>query len=284
MDIHKRYKRKDCAIGPLGFPQRDQAARVLEAQLKEAEKNGIGYKRAFIANKPTELQEGERADISIITSNVVDRDNEVVLASGADLKQFEANPVITWGHDYSKAPIGRAVWVKFEPTRSKAQYIKAKIEYAPQDSNPLADTAWQLVKAGFLKGKSIGFLPMEISPPSQKEIDKQPDLEGVRNVIRKWSLFEVAVATVPANPTALVESVAKGELILPDYLIEEMGLTMPQEDVVEFKLWDWDEQPEPQTKETLPQPKVTRRWRDVESKVLQSLTTENELMRKITGK
>ena len=282
--INDKYTRKGFCIGPLGFPMKETSARELEPQLKEAEKNGFEYKRSFISKQPDELQEGERADISIITSNSIDRDNEVVLANGADLKQFQENPVITWGHDYNKEPIGRAMWVKFDPTRKKATHIKAKIEYAPEGASELADMAWRLVKSGFLRGKSIGFLPMEISEPTQKEIDHQPSLQSVRNVIRKWSLFEIAVATVPANQDSLVESVAKGELILPDYMIEDLKLKMPQEDVVEFKLWDWDDQPEPQTKSKLPQPKVSRSWLDISSEALDGLTKESELIRKITGK
>jgi hypothetical protein len=259
--IHDRYKKKGLCVGPMGFPQKSEVARQLEAMLKQAEKEGMSYKRQFVTRLPLTVEDGERADISTISSIDVDRDGEVVLASGAELKQFQANPVVTFGHDYSIPPVGRAQWIKFEPTQATATSIKAKTEYAPEGLYDLADVTWGLVKAGFLVGKSVGFLPTELSPPTTKEIDAS---EGrwakVSRVIRKWTMYEYSVATVPSNPSSLVEAVAKGQLILPEYMRKAMGL----DDQVDCDLWEWDE-PEP------PMPKFSKAWRDIETEIFRKL-------------
>lgn len=279
--IHDKYLKKGLCIGPMGFPQREDSARILEAKLKEAERNGFSYKRNFVTRLPLSLDEGERADISVITTaDIIDRDSEIVVASGADLSHFQNNPVVTFGHDYSKPPVGRAMWVKFEPTRATATTIKAKTEYAPEGVYELADTTWQLVKHGFLKGKSVGILVEDISPPTQKEIDVSQGLWAkAERVIRKWSLFEYAVATVPANANALVEAVAKGELAISDDLVKALGLALPKdEDTIITDLWQWDE-PAPE----LPQPKHCRPWQEVEGELLKEIVSGNALLAKMKG-
>jgi len=261
--IHEKFKKKGLCVGPMGFPQKEESARILEEKIKRAEKDGLSYKRNFVTRAPLELEEGERADISIINTIDVDRDREVVVANGADLSQFQKNPVVTFGHKYDIPPVGRAMWVKFEPTRATAKHIKAKTEYAPEGLYELADTTWGLVKAGFLVGKSVGFMPEEVGPPTQKEVDQsEGKWANADRIIRKWSLFEYAVATVPANGHALVEAVAKGELNLPEVMVKSMGLLLPSsDDTIITDLWAWDD-PEPQT------PKYSKSLKAIEQSII----------------
>lgn len=266
--IHEKYKKKGLCVGPLGFPCKEATARQLESQLKESEKEGLSYKRQFVTTKPLTIEEGERADISVISTIDVDRDREIVLSSGADVSHFERNPVVTLAHDYKIPPVGRAQWMRFEPNRAKATHIKAKTEYAPEGAFEVADVVWNLVKAGFLVGKSVGFLPLEVSPPSQKEIDTtQGAWSKADRVIRKWMMFEYAVATVPANQSALVEAVAKGSFDLPDYLVKTLGLSLPEpeSETVTLDLWTWDD-PAP------PMPKYSKSWSETEAAILKSLS------------
>jgi len=263
--MHNKYTKKNLCLGPLGFPMRDQAARELEIKLRKMETQGLSYKRNFVTAKPLELNEGERADISVITTADVDRDHEVILTTGINLEEYQSNPVVTWGHDYSLPPVGRSLWMKFEPTKAKATSIKAKTEYAPEGLYDLADTTWNLVKAGFLLGKSVGMLPEEVSPPTQKEIDvSEGRWSSVKWVIRKATLYEYAVATVPANQNALVEAVAKGSLILPECMQKSLGLSVYE--VVDNDLWDWGE-PE----EEIPIPKYSKSWKEIEAEMVRRL-------------
>src|ERR1041384_6617430 len=54
------------------------------------------------AKTMTELSPGERADVSWITTEAIDRQKEVVLVDGFNDEQFKANPIVTINHDYTK--------------------------------------------------------------------------------------------------------------------------------------------------------------------------------------
>jgi hypothetical protein len=76
-------------------------------------------------------------------------------------------------------------------------------------------------------------------------------------------LFEIAVATVPANGNALVEAVSKGELILPEHVVKSLGLELKPkaepkaEPAIKCDCWVWDD---PQEK-PLPMPTFSRSWK-----------------------
>ena len=58
------------------------------------------YRHATVTKAPTELNPGERSDVSWITTESVDRTGEVVRARGMEDQQFQANPLVTLGHAY----------------------------------------------------------------------------------------------------------------------------------------------------------------------------------------
>ncbi len=81
--------------GPLGFPMLDRQARQLDTLLKALRKSKEhAYRKAVTAKAPTELNRGERSDVSWITTESVDRTQEVV-ARGMNDSQFAANPLVT---------------------------------------------------------------------------------------------------------------------------------------------------------------------------------------------
>jgi len=223
----------DCE-GPFGFPMPSALAKEVEAIAKTLPKEirDIGYqKRVTIA--PQDIAKGERADISLITSDAVDRDFEVMIPKGGDWSQFKRNPVVTFAHSYDQLPVGRALWVKPVKDDKQAGWL-AKTQYTerPEDWKDawFPDAVWHFVKSGDLPGKSIGFLPMDGSPPEEKEIKARPELASVRFVIRKWLAFEYAAAPVQSNPDAIVVAVGKAKeagLEIPSVIFEEMGLVIP---------------------------------------------------------
>ena len=195
--------------GPLGFPLREAVARKVEALLETQPKGPEWeYRRTGSAPTALELVEGERCDVSVISTPTLDRDREIVVASGIDLTQFRANPVVTFAHRYDELPVGRALWIKHEGDR-----LKAKTRYSPRPpewkGDWLPDAVWHMVKNGDLNGKSIGFLPLEGGPPTAEEIDRNPTWKAAKWVYRKSLLLEYAVAPLQSNPDALVESVSK---------------------------------------------------------------------------
>ena len=82
--------------GPLGFPMTDKAARAVETILRKLPSSKeYAYRKAMLPQAATELNPGERSDVSWISTQAVDRFNEVVLAGGMDDSQFAQNPIVT---------------------------------------------------------------------------------------------------------------------------------------------------------------------------------------------
>ena len=131
-----------------------------------------------------------------------DREGDIILASGWQLKEFKKNPVFMWAHNYEDPPIGKAIkaWI------SEGK-LKFHIQFADRDTYEFADTIYKLYKGGFLRATSVGFLPLESEPIEQKEGES-----GYHQSTKyiKQELLELSGVPVPANPNALAEAKAKG--------------------------------------------------------------------------
>jgi hypothetical protein len=221
------------AEGPLGFPMPDKLARALDALLKSLPRSPeYEYRHLVTAQAPTEVMPGERTDVSWISTEAPDRAGDVVIARGMNDGQFQANPIVTLGHAYYLPPVGRSLWRKRVSDGPRVG-IKAKTQYPPRPAAWPADNAWPpdqvlaLIQAGLLQGKSIGFLPLKVHTPDEQEIKKNDWPGDVRLVIDEWLLLEYACVFLPANQDALVESVAKGGLDLPDDFLRALGIDGP---------------------------------------------------------
>ncbi len=201
------------AEGPLGFPMIDKQARQLDAILKQLPGGKeFEYRKTVFAKAPTELNPGERSDVSWISTEAVDRYGHVVFAKGMNDSQFALNPIVTLNHDYSIPPIGRSLWRKVTKDGS-TRGIKAKTVYPPKPESwgpelwP-PDKVFTLVSAGLLNGKSIGWLPTKTHYSDAKESAQHGWPDGTL-VIEEWLLIEYAVGTIPVNPETVVDIVAK---------------------------------------------------------------------------
>lgn len=219
---------KGCTEGPLGFPMLDEDARELDDLLdKQPDGSEWEYRRAFQSKASTEIVTGERADISVITSDVLDRDREVVIPTGVNLGQFRKNPVVTFAHRYDDLPVGRAAWIR---TDRAANTIRAKTLYSTRpvewQGDWFVDAVWHLVQAGDLRGKSIGFLPLEGRSPTPDDLKARPELADARFIFSKVLLLEYAIAPVQSNQEALVEVVSKG--LVDKKTLAALGLEVPE--------------------------------------------------------
>src|SRR4051794_26446333 len=155
--------------GPLGFPLPDRQAQALDALLKTLPRTpDHEYRhREFppvlpgqdaggpAARAVTELNPGERSDVSWISTESPDRVREVVVARGMDDSHFRGNPLVTLQHAYHLPPVGRSLWrkrVKDGPVAG----IKAKTLYPARPESWPAASPWPpdqvltLVQAGLL--------------------------------------------------------------------------------------------------------------------------------------
>jgi hypothetical protein len=112
--LERRDERKDHSVeGPLSFPMPDRQARALDHLLKSLPStDDYAYRKAVLEAPPTELNTGERSDVSWISTESLDRCKEVVLSKGMNDSQFAANPLVTMGHSYWCPPVGRSLWRK----------------------------------------------------------------------------------------------------------------------------------------------------------------------------
>jgi hypothetical protein len=193
--------------GPLGLPMTDQMAKSLEAVLKTLPKEQRTLKRKAGIAENLELIPGERAEISLVSAESIDREGEVVLAKGMELRWFQKNPVVTFAHKYDELPAGRCQWIKKVDGGLKAKTVYPK---APEDwQGPwLPSAIWQLTKDKALNGKSIGFIATKMRPPSRDEAH----WKNAANVIESAILLEYAIAPIPVNQDAIVEAIAKGSV------------------------------------------------------------------------
>ena len=120
-----------------------------------------------------------------------DRDFEKVDPKGWNLKNYLANPVILWSHDYSIPAIGYAENVKAETV------LEGDIVFNDKEFDEFGWSIGQRVKAGTLRCGSIGFLAEEVEFLESK--DRECDL-----IFRKQELLEFSICCVPANPFARI--------------------------------------------------------------------------------
>ena len=231
--------------GPFGFPMPGDLAHEVESMVRtlpsecrnlidQAQSNGMGLPRMVVVPKATTFEEGERADISMITTEDVDHMDEVVLSGGVDLSAFQKTGMpVTWAHKYDQAPVGRALWVS-PGVRNYVKGLMAKTQYhvKPKDwqGDWFPDAVFHLVQNG-MNGKSIGFIPKEFREANEKEIEKRPELKG-KYVIPKWVMLEYAIAPIPCNPNAVVQSVAKAKELginIPSFVLNEAEIYVPGE-------------------------------------------------------
>jgi HK97 family phage prohead protease len=129
---------------------------------------------------------GERQIRVIASTPTPDRVKDVMLPEGCDLTHYRDNPIVLFNHD-PKTPIGTA------QVEVKNGRVEALITYAPAGASEKADEVCALSKSGVLNTVSVGFEPVEAEA-----------LRGGGERIKKWSLLEISIVSVPCNPDALV--------------------------------------------------------------------------------
>lgn len=130
----------------------------------------------------------------VLSSGVVDRHGEVIEQKGWRLENYIKNPVVLWGHDQSKFPIG-----KMENITNDGQ-LEGDVVFAYKE-NPDAQIAFELCAGGFLSSGSVGF--MNLKWMYDETTDTLTLLEN--------ELYEFSIVNVPANPQALAKAIGEME-------------------------------------------------------------------------
>lgn len=161
------------------------------------------------------IDEQEKTLTAYISTKSRDRMDESLVPDGADLRKFNKNPVVLFGHDYSQPPIGKALW-----TKKDSKGIISKMKFA---DTAFANDIFKLYKDGYMNAFSVGFLPTEWE-----------DGDGQKTASRtytKWELLEYSAVPVPANPEALTLALQKG--IITDTtkdILDQVAINEPDPD------------------------------------------------------
>ena len=148
-----------------------------------------------------EYLEGYEARVAtfIISTEDVDRDSDIVKQAGIDKDDYMKNPVIMFAHNSRSLPIGATlkVWQSNKQTKALALIYDDRV-----DSTGLSETIFRMVKAGALRGASIGFSTKEARYPTDDEI-KQYKMDPWGVIFEKVSMHEWSICSIPANQNAL---------------------------------------------------------------------------------
>jgi antitoxin component of MazEF toxin-antitoxin module len=218
----------------------DAAMKSIPADAMDRYKTAIGgqdvagYARRVVTPKGMDFAAGEQSDVSIITSEAIDHDEECVLAGGLNFDVFNKNPTVPWCHDYEQPPVGRALWVAKAKTETGPAW-KAKTRYTPMPEGHQGEwfpsIVFHFVKEGDIKGKSIGFIPTSIRKPTEEEKSLRPALKDLGYIIDKSLVLEYSVCPLGCNPEALVDSVGKMKskgLTIPTAFMKMLGIHIPE--------------------------------------------------------
>ena len=159
---------------------------------------------------------GERSVLFTISKEVVDRDGDILRASGVDFSNYMKNPVFLSFHNSREFPLGKVTKFWVEGNEVKAIVYFPTLEELATDPNnasekaKLVDFTYHCYKTGMLNAVSVGFIPIEW-------IETENGYD-----ILKWELLEFSAVAVPANQDAIAQAVKSfGNDFAKSFITEE---------------------------------------------------------------
>ncbi|WP_421930147.1 phage major capsid protein [Nitratireductor rhodophyticola] len=151
--------------------------------------------RAYSLLEVKEMDDDARVIRGIASTPSPDRMDDVVLPEGASFKL----PIpLLWQHNHDQ-PIGHV---------TEASVTKNGIEIVAEIAKGVSDEidrAWKLIKAGLVRGLSIGFRGLKT--------EQIPNSWGV--IFEAWEWLELSAVTIPANAEASITSIKKFDIGAP---------------------------------------------------------------------
>jgi HK97 family phage major capsid protein/HK97 family phage prohead protease len=149
-------------------------------------------KRAYSVLTVKAVNDEERVIEGIASTPSADRMGDVVEPMGA---KFALPMPLLWQHQADK-PVG---FVEFaEPTKRGIPFRARLASVAdPGAVRDRIEEAWQSVKAGLVRGVSIGF----------RSLDEEYDREKGGYVFKEWEWLELSLVTIPANAEATIQTI-----------------------------------------------------------------------------
>jgi hypothetical protein len=137
-----------------------------------------------------------------ITSDRVDRDQDILNPQGWETDDYKNNPVVLWAHDHSMPPIGNS-----RSLSQQSNTLTSICEFTPPElCDGFGYMIYQMYAAAFMHAVSVGFMPIEYTYSEDRKY-------GINYL--KQSLLEYSAVPVPSNPDALALARGKGVNTLP---------------------------------------------------------------------
>lgn len=139
----------------------------------------------------------KRADVEarrisgIASTPATDRQGDILDPMGA---RFKLPFPLLLGHDHN-APIGEVIEARATP---KGIYVVCQC--APEGTTEKADEGWRAIRAGLIRGLSVGFIGK----------DWEPLPTGGRR-FKEWEVIELSAVAVPANGEAAILEVKRAD-------------------------------------------------------------------------
>lgn len=174
----------------------------------------MGKITKLFTTKNVEVDEKNRTAKFIISDDGVDRMDERVEQSW-DLKNYEANPIVLWGHDPSQPEnvMGNSLGIDTEKGDDDVTRSSSTVKFSTEGLNAKADMVFNMVKAGILRTVSVGFIPKTF----------KEDEDG-HDILADNELLEFSIVPIPANPRAVTLGYKEGAISKKDarYMLESM--------------------------------------------------------------
>lgn len=182
--------------------------RVLAAALECQRVDKALVEKMVSEKKARPVKDSERVLRFVASTEKVDRDGDILLQNW-DLDGFKKNPAILWNHDQDK-PLGRAIREEIiddkedEHFKQFGKHLAIWVEFMGPEHGAHVEPIYLGFRDGFLKGGSVGYVPMELDEVYDEDRRKQLGLGPAGVLFKRCELAEFTLCTVPANRDALV--------------------------------------------------------------------------------
>lgn len=237
--------------------------------------NSEVLRKKFHANLKI-AHDDERMVIGDVTVKVGDEDGDLIMPDGADFKsRYEKNPLVVWNHDYSRLPLGKTVGISVKDER-----IQFKMHFADTE---FAQEVFHLIKGGFLKAFSIGFIIKGALYKGTDEFAKfvrenklTTLAKNVRRIITDYVVIENSVVPLGCNPLALATAVSNKSLVLSDKTLKELKIeieVIKELEEVEAKVIS-DDEPETEVENVEEEKDIKDNTEEIEKKEVSRIVEE----------
>jgi hypothetical protein len=148
-----------------------------------------------------------------ITTEVLDRSNDIIKADGVMLDQYKRNNVLFWNHWSWGMPVGNGYNPKLE---NKSINMDFQF-HGMNDSETWSETVGLLCLAKVIKACSVGIIPLswddlDIDDNTRKLYPTiYPSWSNKIRIYKKSEMYECSPCSVPMNPEAVQASFGSAE-------------------------------------------------------------------------